>query len=247
MYLGSKSRSRLRDHWHDLVSDFSALSLTREDDVLPAIAGLAKEHQQHRGSRYFAGLWEDSFILDLMWTVKYSKRSTPRRWRAPSWSWASVNDSISYFELRRAQDFLVGFKVHCRVIEIQCTPILPGDETGELASGWARLSGIVAPIEGERMGTIFLHLRFCHLSKEHCTGQIYPETRDMTEDKIFRMIEDTFYLHLGSTRSTHIGLVLRRSEDKYYRTALVQLTRAELKGTIGDIEALGGRTTITVY
>lgn len=83
--------------WYSMVGRYSNRSLTSEEDILPAISGLASRFQTLTGSRYLAGLWEDDLSRGLLWTVKGDIRHGGQRYRAPSWSWASINlTSISY-------------------------------------------------------------------------------------------------------------------------------------------------------
>ncbi|KAK3304756.1 heterokaryon incompatibility protein-domain-containing protein, partial [Chaetomium strumarium] len=103
----------LRVCWRRLVEDYTRLQLTFEKDIFPAIAGMAQLMGKVRnGSKYVAGLWEDSLVKgDLLWHVQLPPSSPtgdddtttsisegglektwmvrPTKWRAPSWSWAS--------------------------------------------------------------------------------------------------------------------------------------------------------------
>jgi hypothetical protein len=45
-----------------MVEEYTQRKLTVGTDRLPAFAGVASEMQGHLGVRYFAGLWEDSFV-----------------------------------------------------------------------------------------------------------------------------------------------------------------------------------------
>ncbi|KAK0711714.1 heterokaryon incompatibility protein-domain-containing protein, partial [Lasiosphaeris hirsuta] len=82
--------------WHAVVSEYTALKLARPGDVLPALAGLAREVARTRpGETYLAGLWSGSLRADLMWFSRRAlaagrrPRPRPRLWCAPTWSWAS--------------------------------------------------------------------------------------------------------------------------------------------------------------
>jgi hypothetical protein len=90
--------------WHDVVGIYSRLDMTKPGDKLIAIDGVAQFMKRTRESRYWAGLWEDSFISDLLWTVavgdSWSTRPLrPTDWRAPTWSWASVDRQVAYQEM----------------------------------------------------------------------------------------------------------------------------------------------------
>ncbi len=76
--------------------------MTLEKDKLAAIAGLASVIQSKTHDQYIAGMWNCRFFIeyDLCWRV--SRRADdqlpfrPLKYRAPTWSWASVEGIISY-------------------------------------------------------------------------------------------------------------------------------------------------------
>jgi hypothetical protein len=95
--------------WRELVTLFSAGALTRPEDKLPAISGLAKQfevmlwHRFKEKDLYCAGLWKSQLVRDLLWhaspisETSYTKiPSRPVQWRAPSWSWASIDGIIQF-------------------------------------------------------------------------------------------------------------------------------------------------------
>lgn len=85
--------------WYKIVADYSSRVITYEEDKLPALAGLAIEYGKASGKTYLAGLWKESLLDDLLWRqgkFEYSNEEplTPAKYRAPSWSWASVDGII---------------------------------------------------------------------------------------------------------------------------------------------------------
>ncbi|KAF2676490.1 HET-domain-containing protein [Lentithecium fluviatile CBS 122367] len=108
-----------RDHWNGLVEDYSSRHLTNETDKLPALAGLAsKFSEEQKLGNYLAGIWSNHLPSALLWKTvplysRYRDQPTnpldaflPRRpqvYRAPSWSWASIDGEISY-ESQRISD-----------------------------------------------------------------------------------------------------------------------------------------------
>jgi hypothetical protein len=230
------------------VSHFSGLRLTKEDDVLPAIAGLAKQVERYRKCQYFAGLWEDNFVVDLMWTAniwRVFRRPKPEKWRAPSWSWASVNAGTSYFELLRSEESIgrITLQCECDVVEVRCVPVLD-DAMGQLASGWVKLSGILSSVSLARSSPIEYSL--IRLSQYSLAGQVFPDPYVFSEGTE-GATEEAFYLHLGTTTTTYIGLALRQSEDLLFeRIGLIKLDRASTDPVLGSIQALGSARTITI-
>ncbi|KAJ8495422.1 hypothetical protein ONZ51_g1690 [Trametes cubensis] len=85
----------IRQLWSRIVREYSSRSLSYPSDKLVACAALAETFACALGSEYVAGLWDDSFIFhDLLWQrTSWSPR--PVAYRAPSWSWASVDGEVS--------------------------------------------------------------------------------------------------------------------------------------------------------
>jgi hypothetical protein len=88
--------------WRGLVRDFTQLQLTRHEDTLPAMAGLAKKVQTLTGRSaddYLAGLWKQTFIDDLMWLRVPCIAELDRVNRnIQAWSWAQ-NDMPKSFNI----------------------------------------------------------------------------------------------------------------------------------------------------
>ena len=89
--------------WQDMVQTYTARSLRHYTDVLPAISGLAKKVQESTESGYLAGIWEEELVPGLLWEStpgimqprpKVPVLEPPRKCRAPSWSWASVEGPV---------------------------------------------------------------------------------------------------------------------------------------------------------
>jgi hypothetical protein len=93
---------RLRERWFKIIEDFSSRNLTFELDKLPALSGLVQESMKMHGS-YYAGLWEKDMPSALLWRTRNEiyvpEKKLPRRpsqYRAPTWSWASVEGDVTY-------------------------------------------------------------------------------------------------------------------------------------------------------
>ena len=76
--------------------------MTNQSDKLPALAGIVSRHQTGNDSGFYLnGLFSKHLPSALLWNVNldsYSKPSNIRQqvYRAPTWSCASVNGSVSY-------------------------------------------------------------------------------------------------------------------------------------------------------
>ncbi|KZL80920.1 heterokaryon incompatibility protein [Colletotrichum incanum] len=85
--------------WRDLVKQYSQCALTKNTDKLPAFAGLAKLFQDITGDAYHAGLWKYSLLDQLDWQVYNPSKRVSSDYRAPSWSWASIDGAVRPFSL----------------------------------------------------------------------------------------------------------------------------------------------------
>ncbi|KAK0721027.1 heterokaryon incompatibility protein-domain-containing protein, partial [Lasiosphaeris hirsuta] len=97
--------------WARITSAYSGLKLTNDRDRLPALAGMARQlascgtSNGYRPGRYLAGLWEDTFDRDVMWTPGSVCDSSEGdmiqvpaagpEYIAPTWSWASFRSSVT--------------------------------------------------------------------------------------------------------------------------------------------------------
>lgn len=88
--------------WNDILALYVRCALTRSEDKLVALSGVAKDFGRAVGDEYVAGLWRRNLINSLLWRVDAPfgeppmPSSRPRRYRAPTWSWA-----VSNLEVRR--------------------------------------------------------------------------------------------------------------------------------------------------
>jgi hypothetical protein len=94
--LQANVQSRDRDSWEvwdSLVEQYSRRDLTKTTDKLIAIAGITSFFQSHLQDQFLAGLWLRHMPLTLLWKVVQGMPAT-ENYRAPSWSWASIDGSI---------------------------------------------------------------------------------------------------------------------------------------------------------
>ncbi|KAK2756049.1 heterokaryon incompatibility protein [Colletotrichum kahawae] len=80
--------------WVRLVGRYSRCDLTHPSDKLAAFAGVAKLFLRASGDSYLAGIWKSRILHELTWVVVPPKARPSCGYRAPSWSWASVDGPI---------------------------------------------------------------------------------------------------------------------------------------------------------
>jgi hypothetical protein len=143
-----------------VVEQYSRKNLSYESDKLPALSGLANEIARYTGNTYLAGLWKTTILEGVLWrvylreelSIPYNKSSSPTSevsfgrklsnfrypsaYRAPSWSWASVDASIHFEHLKSR---LVVARYIDSYLELASEDIYGG-----LKSGWLSIRACLA-------------------------------------------------------------------------------------------------------
>ena len=123
--------------WQRLVAWYSACIVTKEEDKLVAISGIARQFHAALGSEYLAGLWRDNLPNELIWRVGRAESDNvrhPSKYRAPSWSWASVDMPI-------INKFVDHELVAVIAVIDSSIDYLSSDPFGQITGGWIRVRG----------------------------------------------------------------------------------------------------------
>lgn len=75
-------------HWYTIVREYSSKALTRPEDKLAAISGVAEQYQRSilgGDVEYWAGIWRSDMPHGLCWTLEDGQGTRPEEYRAPSW------------------------------------------------------------------------------------------------------------------------------------------------------------------
>ncbi|KAL5593133.1 hypothetical protein FOBRF1_012235 [Fusarium oxysporum] len=104
----SKLQQEPSEFWNDFISRYTKAQLTFRSDTLVALQGIVERivearrvsNKSTRELEYVAGLWHDAnFQQSLLWRPKAgSSPNRPDCYRAPSWSWASLDGEVDFFE-----------------------------------------------------------------------------------------------------------------------------------------------------
>jgi hypothetical protein len=126
--------------WTDTVMDLSTRKITEESDKLPAISGIAQQMHLITGDIYLAGLWKASLHFELMWmqdpaAEDFHHARRPTTYRAPSWSWASVEGTVSFAGPFEKTD-IVAEVIGCEVL-----PVDTSNPFGAVSSGHLVIRG----------------------------------------------------------------------------------------------------------
>lgn len=87
-------RKDLPPDWDAIVQLYSIGRLSYSRDKLIALSGIAQYVQSITKDQYLAGLWRRDLEETLCWKLLDSPEPKPTIYRAPTWSWASVEGMI---------------------------------------------------------------------------------------------------------------------------------------------------------
>ncbi|KUI74381.1 hypothetical protein VM1G_09857 [Cytospora mali] len=146
-----QSQSDLRDSgpielykaWDKLRQAYSEKNLSHISDKAVALSGLAQEFQDALpNDTYVAGLWRATLPESLLWKSldRYGRIETTG-YIAPSWSWLSIDGSISHSASRETVHSLVD------IVSVDIDPVIPSKPTASLRSASLDLWCYLRPIE----------------------------------------------------------------------------------------------------
>jgi hypothetical protein len=141
---GHATRALLK--WKEIINVYSSCALTKEEDKLIAISGIATEMQKIlRNDKYLAGLWKSQLLSDLCWTV-ISDSTRPKTYRAPSWSWASLDGEVSAGDPRPCSYPFKEIHPRPKILNAETTSV---DENlcGQVSSGFLKIQGKAKVLE----------------------------------------------------------------------------------------------------
>ncbi|KAK3323124.1 heterokaryon incompatibility protein-domain-containing protein [Cercophora scortea] len=151
----------LHEDWLRILCVYSSCNLTHSSDRLPAFSGTAQlfSSQFSVRGRYLAGIWEQWFLPDLLWSrsrsdiLKTMSRKEPSSGissavypqraqdPSPSWSWVSVT-----FPIEHPTVDLSAYVFHSAVLDCQ-TDLRGIDPFGRVQGGRLTMNGWIAPVQ----------------------------------------------------------------------------------------------------
>ncbi|TVY80654.1 hypothetical protein LSUE1_G004910, partial [Lachnellula suecica] len=140
---GNIHRATPFDFWLDYCKRYSQRELTYAEDKLPAISGIASRFKKQLQCQYLAGVWRSHLMHDLFWNTVGSA-SKPKEYRAPSWSWASLDARITWpnWQFCTFDDC----KTYCTILD--ATTVMSGlDPFGAVQGGHLKISGAIIETE----------------------------------------------------------------------------------------------------
>lgn len=225
---------KLRQSWFAALFQYTLRSITVPSDRLPAFAAVAEQFGiLSHGDQYLAGLWRKTLLLDLLWAV-VDTRARPQAYRAPSWSWASVDGLISaewrFDELAKPQDVKSARDLRmATVVDCRVTVASSLAPYGEVTGGLLELRGLLFGVHSDE-AIVEKRLTFDSSSESRDVGSILV-SRDTTEDWSDKLYAVPLLWNVRG--SFMFGLVIRR--DNGMTPLYRRVGRFEGKGSSMDL------------
>jgi hypothetical protein len=228
---GDADRGKLCLVWDKIVLEYTRRKLTYESDKLTALSGLAKEVNKiyggvigGRGVDYLAGIWSVAFTRGLLWSTKGiaaapdHRPRRPKDYRAPSWSWASIEGPIA----TPTENIDCGMP-NLRLINVpEAKTSTVDDPYGAVNHGFAVVTGPLCKVPAG----LCYHMSVLHpfsspgtSQLNHGGGETFIFWDDWTPPEVERLSSSSFYL-LGcqcvftGPESLMYGLVLTPAGPK---------------------------------
>jgi hypothetical protein len=208
------------EHWYSLLRVYGSLELTYPADKLPALAGIAKVFSQLLDDEYVAGIWRKSMIEGLCWQSMRCKAVSG--YRAPSWSWASVDGVPATMHQKRIEWDPVAVVLDCHV-EID------GDNPfGRVKSGWIEIEAPLVPLilsrKKEQTKQIFLKTERGDESGARAAFDTIDRTYEASahiirEMKLFALVLAAWHPDVNHSTDREVGC-------RYYQTLIVSPVEA---------------------
>lgn len=206
--------------WSTIVANYSERQLNFPGDKLPAISALAQFFYQHNindgsgESEYLAGIWKKALPKALMWRTRSSDRNTrPAVYRAPSWSWASVDGPVDISGKNLDIVFVTRIR-HIQLIRCGVTPVSPLAPYGAVSSGYIKLIGRMIQAYWDLGAKKVSHVDFDDVHGwPDVSNDDLPKDPDQNVEKV-----PVSCLELGKTGRGHtqtIGLILVPATGQY--------------------------------
>ena len=130
--------------WNNVIETYSACFLTKATDKLVALAGMANGFSLLAEGDYVVGMWRDHLVPSLLWRVAYESFRPARRvslYRAPSFSWTSVEEKVFTFDAFDAEAALPLIEIFD--VRLEHANYKEFEEFGPVTAGTLRLRGCI--------------------------------------------------------------------------------------------------------
>jgi hypothetical protein len=198
------------------VENYSGCGLTKESDKLVALSGVAAYFKDMLQDDYLAGLWKANLPSTLLWSVwpwivgDGTSTARPLKYRAPSWSWAAIDGTVSY-------DNTSQMRTPIATVVDAMVGLRSGNITGGVISGHIAIKGrLLSALWTRKDNMPFGEIVLAHETHvpEGLHGGFPDILSDVTSDEIYLL---PIYLPktdsiAATTEASTRGLILRPIE-----------------------------------
>jgi hypothetical protein len=120
------------NRWLGLLWEYSRCRLTKSEDKLVAIQGIAQTIKEVLGIELVCGMWKDLLIFELLWQRQACDRCTDPdpphllQWRAPSWSWANSDFPLEPSTYPSLHLTCPGFEEVAKIVKLDVNALASG-------------------------------------------------------------------------------------------------------------------------
>ncbi|KAF8849948.1 HET-domain-containing protein [Acephala macrosclerotiorum] len=207
--------------WTRTVETYSSCGLTLEDDKLVAMSGIAERYHQKlletSQCQYLAGIWSGKHLIpSLMWSPSprgdASVHFRLTKYRAPSWSWVSMQGGIVYgynkvVIMQEALHFQLATLID------SSTKLASSNPYGQVLDGHIVIEGPILQVRAEAFGNSLVRLK-----RKVLLETIEPSALNMLYLDELEGEDDNTYSLLGLIDNRGVGgLVLKPTDKSLYR------------------------------
>ncbi|KAI9708359.1 MAG: hypothetical protein M1820_004063 [Bogoriella megaspora] len=133
------SRTERLWSWNTLMERYSRHGITVLSDRTIALSGIAQDMEEKLNDRYIAGMWMSQLPRHLAWSTTGGTdvQFRPDKYRAPSWSWLSIEGPIRFNNL--SEHYLHLHDI-CRLVDVQLQ-FRDNNRYGLIDGGYVKLRG----------------------------------------------------------------------------------------------------------
>lgn len=255
-----EKENKISRSWYAMVQDYSQKALSQPDDILIALGALAQEfHTQNENilGGYMAGLWTKTLKEGLLWHLFYSRHPDresfipPQKgafiaYRAPSWSWASSEQPVTFRTQREANLMPDEYEPdeptwHIEILDCSVTLKDERNPFGAVRAAYLDVEGLLAPIR-RVPGSKWHKPDRCPVDDVALTGDDrhpYLNQIDIFAPDSIEALEQIdpsccyWLLVYDATRARTRGLIVRKMASGHYRRlglAEFQIDAFEVQG-----------------
>lgn len=105
-------QKKARQAWLSVIFDYTNRNTTLPGDKLVALAGIVEKFHRVFNTKYIAGLWQRTR------STAYEIKPRPIKYRAPSWSWASIDGLVEYRYVEETEA-KASYNIECEILNCQ--------------------------------------------------------------------------------------------------------------------------------